>query len=150
MSPVLHLICGLPGAGKSTLSRRLEAETGAVRLTSDEWLLRLGADAYDETTRAAVDDLQWELAQQLLQRGLSVILEPGFWTREERDRFRRRATELGACAQLHFLDVPRDELVRRLIARNADLPPGSYHVDPKHIDDWIPLFERPDADELDA
>ncbi|WP_304169620.1 ATP-binding protein [Phenylobacterium aquaticum] len=150
MSPVLHLICGLPGAGKSTLARRLEAETGALRLTSDEWLLRLGADGYDETARAAVDDLQWDLAQQLLQRGLSVILEPGFWTRQERDRFRRRAEALGASSRLHFLDVSRDELIRRLIARNAALPPGSFRVDPKDIDAWTPLFERPDADELDA
>lgn len=144
----LHLVCGLPGSGKSTLARRLEADEGAVRLTSDEWLLALGADGYDETARAAVDALQWDLAQQLLGKGVSVILEPGFWTRAERMAFRARAAGLGAHSRLHFLDVSRDELVRRIEARNADLPPGSFRVEPSDIDAWIPLFEVPGEDEL--
>ena len=33
----LILTCGLPGAGKTTLARRLAVEHGAVRLTKDEW-----------------------------------------------------------------------------------------------------------------
>lgn len=33
---------GLPGAGKTTLARRLASERGAVRLTKDDWLVALG------------------------------------------------------------------------------------------------------------
>ena len=43
--PTLHLICGLPGSGKSTLAVRLEGEENAIRLTTDEWMSRLGAGA---------------------------------------------------------------------------------------------------------
>lgn len=39
----LLLTCGLPGAGKTSLARRLAAERGAVRLTKDDWLVALGA-----------------------------------------------------------------------------------------------------------
>ena len=33
----LHLMVGLPCAGKTTLARQLEQQHSALRLTSDEW-----------------------------------------------------------------------------------------------------------------
>jgi predicted kinase len=148
MSATLHLICGLPGSGKSTLARKLAAETGALRLSSDVWLKALEADGYDIVARARVEALQWALATDLLARGVSVILEAGFWTRAERDACRAGAAAAGASAVLHFCDAPAEELQRRLAARNADLPADSYRVDPGDLPDWVPLFERPGADEL--
>ena len=47
----LILICGLPGAGKTTLARRLETERHSVRLCPDEWLVSLGLNARDEAMR---------------------------------------------------------------------------------------------------
>ena len=41
----LFLICGLPGAGKTTLARQLEATHAALRLCPDEWIAPLLADA---------------------------------------------------------------------------------------------------------
>jgi predicted kinase len=144
----LHLICGLPGSGKSTLARRLEAEDGVFRLTSDEWLQALGADGYDIVARARVEALQWDLARRLLARGLDVALEAGFWTRAERETCRAGAAALGARTRLHYLEVPLEELKRRLIARNAAPPPGSYAVNPDDLEDWLPLFEAPTPEEL--
>jgi predicted kinase len=37
----IYLLCGFIGAGKSTFAKKLEAETGAVRVTKDEWSIRL-------------------------------------------------------------------------------------------------------------
>ena len=43
----LHLMVGLPCSGKTTLARKLEHERSALRLTPDEWQLRLfGQDAH--------------------------------------------------------------------------------------------------------
>jgi predicted kinase len=50
-APVLILICGLPGAGKTTLARRLEQELPAIRLSPDEWIADLGVDFYNEAFR---------------------------------------------------------------------------------------------------
>jgi len=147
--PLLHLICGLPGSGKSTLARKLEAETGALRLASDLWMKALGADGYDVTTRAAVEALQWSLTRSLLARGVSVILEAGFWTRAERDVCRVEGAAAGAVVRLYFLDVPLDELRRRLTARNAAPPDDSYRVDPADLAAWLPLFEPPGSDEME-
>lgn len=148
MSATLHLICGLPGSGKSTLARRLAEETGALRLSSDVWMKALEADGYDIAARARVEALQWDLARDLLARGVSVTLEAGFWTRTERDVCRAGAAAVGARAVVHFCDAPIEELMRRVAARNEALPTDSFRVRPEDIAEWSPLFERPDADEL--
>ena len=49
----VYLLCGFIGAGKTTFARKLDERTGAVRITKDEWLIRLiGHDptinGYDE------------------------------------------------------------------------------------------------------
>jgi predicted kinase len=90
----------------------------------------------------------WDLAARVLVLGLDVILEYGFWSRSEREEFRRRAAQLGARSELHFTHAPEDELLRRLARRNADLPLGTFRIDEKQMRKWIRLFEAPDADEL--
>jgi predicted kinase len=142
-------MCGLPGSGKTTVARRLEAEHNALRLSSDEWIARIVGTGYDKAKRAEIEAIQWEIAQRALGLGLSVILESGFWSRSERREFRARAAELGAGSKLIFLDVPVDELVDRVIRRNASLPPGSFHVEPADLKTWAGMFERPTPDELE-
>jgi predicted kinase len=143
----LHMICGLPGSGKSTLAKRLEIERGLVRLTPDEWILGLGGQVDDVETRSAVESLQWELAQRLLEVGVGVVLEAGFWSRSERDAVRARVTEIGGDVELHHVDVPLDELKDRLRRRNAD-PMTEFRVDPERVDEWALSFEPPTSEEL--
>jgi predicted kinase len=147
--PVLHLICGLPGSGKTTLARQLERDLSALRLAPDEWMGRIVGDGYDESKRAAVEAVQWEIAARALTLGIDVILENGFWSRAERNDFRSRAAVLGAVTRLHFLDVPRDELSRRLALRNAALPADTFRVTDAQLDLWSRQFEPPGADELE-
>ncbi|MGZ8614581.1 MAG: AAA family ATPase [Actinomycetota bacterium] len=143
----LHMLCGLPGSGKSTLAKRLEIDRGVVRLTPDEWILRLGDQIDDVEMRRAVEGLQWELAQRLLEAGVGVVLEAGFWSRSERDAVRRRVIELGADVQLHHLDVPLDELKDRLRRRNDDQT-TEFRVDLEQVDEWALSFEPPTSEEL--
>ena len=143
----LHLICGLPGSGKTTLARQLEDERAGIRLSPDEWMLSLAFAIDDEEARTRVEQLQWTLAQQMLASGSSVILENGFWTREERSSYRSIARELGAETRLHVLDVSIDELARRLAIRNSGLPVAA-RVDSGRLKAWSLSFERPDEDEL--
>ena len=80
--------------------------------------------------------------------GVSVILEAGFWTRAERDACRAGAATVGATVALHLCEAPVEELMARVAARNAALPDDSFRVTPEDIPGWVPLFERPGADEL--
>jgi predicted kinase len=59
-----------------------------------------------------------------------------------------RAAALGAHSNICFLDVPQEELSARLAARNADLPPGTFHVTQEQLDLWASWFKPPTLDEL--
>ena len=149
----LHLMVGLPCSGKTTLACRLEVERDALRLTPDEWQVRLfGQDVGEPEHNARhdlIEALLWDLAARALALGTNVILDFGFWSRMEREDFRARAKQLGAGSQVHFLDVPWVELLRRLEARNAALPPQVFHLPVKIFTPWLALFEPPTADELE-
>lgn len=144
----LFLLCGLPGSGKTTLAKQLERDQPALRLTPDEWIGSLLFDPYDESKREKVESLQWQVATQALHLGVNVILDWGFWSRQERDDFRSRAEKLGAQSKVIFLNVPRENLLARLETRNAALTKETFHVTQEQLSLWSNLFEPPTQDEL--
>jgi predicted kinase len=144
----LILTCGLPGAGKTTLATRLAADRGAVRLSKDEWLWALGSSPWDEPTREKVEQELWRLAQELLSFGVSVVLDFGLWARVERDEIRSVARCLRVGVELHFLDVPTEELWRRIQARNSEPPWDSHPICRADLDKWQRQFQAPDAAEM--
>ena len=140
-----------PALGKQRWRVLLEQKYSALRLTPDEWQVRLfGQDAADPQHNARhslIEALQWEVAERALALGTNVILDFGFWAREEREDFRSRAKQLGASSEVHFLDVPSDELLRRLAYRNAQ-PGLAFHIPEEMMRSWIEFFQKPDPDEL--
>jgi predicted kinase len=149
----LHLMVGLPCSGKTTLARTLEVTCSALRLTPDEWQLRLfGQDADDpahDARHQLIETMLWEVASQALVLGTNVILDFGFWAREERDDYRARATQLGASSEIHFLDVSGDELLRRLAHRNAQQLSTAFYIPEAMMHPWIAFFQKPTPDELE-
>jgi predicted kinase len=143
---------GLPCSGKTTLARQLEIERSALRLTPDEWQVWLfGQDVQTPEHNARHDLIEamlWEVAARVLMLGTSVILDFGFWSREEREDFRGRAQTLGASSEVHFLDVSEEELLRRLTARNAQLTDRVFHIPEEMMRSWVALFQPPASDEL--
>ena len=143
----LIVICGLPGSGKTTLAKELAPKVPAVRLCPDEWKHDLGIDYYDEPRRVQLEARLWRLGQELLTLGQSVILENGFWAREERDELRLAGRTLGATVELHYLGAPVEELWRRLELRNEEAPSGAAPIAREDLQKWALQFEAPDAAE---
>ncbi len=150
---------GLPGSGKTTLARKLEVEYAALRLTVDEWHVRLfgmdvddGSDDADfathNTRHGAIESLLWETASRVLMLGVDVILDFGFWTKRERDELRARAHELGVGFRIHFADASEELLLERIKARNSHLPSGTFHIPEARLQEWVHLFEAPSPEEL--
>ncbi|MGV9611697.1 bifunctional aminoglycoside phosphotransferase/ATP-binding protein [Nocardia xishanensis] len=98
----LALVGGLPGTGKSTVARRLAANTGATVLSTDRIRTELaariltgeggefGAGRYSPANKARVYDELLNRARTLLASGVSVILDASWVDTDER----RRAAEL--------------------------------------------------------
>jgi predicted kinase len=139
----LILVCGLPGAGKTTHACALETELRAVRFAPDEWMSALAIDIYDEPARAKIEQLQWSLCERLLAFGLTVIVEWGTWARSERDALRLRARELGAAVELHYLFAPEDVLWERIRKRGVENPPFKREA----LSRWLNQFEIPSREE---
>lgn len=149
----LHLMVGLPCSGKTMLAKKLERELSAIRLTPDEWHVSLfGQDAEEpehDARHSLLEALLWKVASRALALRSNVILDFGFWAREEREDYRSRANKLGVSSEVHFLDVSDNELMRRLAIRNSQDSQVSFHISEAAMKPWIAFFERPTPDELE-
>jgi predicted kinase len=141
----LYLVCGLPGAGKTTRAREVVASTNAVHLCPDEWVLGLGMSLVDYEFRIKLQACMLDHAGKLLRAGVSVIVEFGSWAREEREAIRQVAQRAGASTELHFVNASVDELVRRVRERggpDAELLASKVLLQESHG------FEHPGEDEI--
>ena len=148
----LHLMVGLPCSGKTTLAKRLEKELNALRLTPDEWHVRLFGQDLDhpehDFRHDTIEDLLWRVAAPVLAHGVDVILDFGFWKRIEREDYRARAVAIGVPTVIHYLDVPDEILFRRLDIRNDLGGAEVAHIPPELLREWMSHIQPPDAAEL--
>lgn len=148
----MYLLCGLPGSGKTTFARRLEAG-GATRLSIDELVFDrhgvYGVDydpaVYHELHDAARAELDNRLVELLADR-LSVVLDYGFWTKELRDRYKRLADDAGAAWELIFFPATADLLLERLERRKGAPGPNGVPIDEAMLADFLAQFEPPDGE----
>lgn len=151
----VHLIVGLPAAGKTTYSAQLEATSGGVHLSLDRWLITaFGRYALAESGHAehvrrvlAMRELQWSLASELLRRDIDVILDDGFFLRVHRLQTIELAQAQGATTTIHLLDTPMAVLRERLRRRNTALPSHNFEVTLGMLDEFLLLFEPPSSNE---
>ena len=156
---ILHLMVGLPGSGKTTEAIRLEKEYHAIRFTPDEWHLKLFGndfsgqwpDEVHDQRHSKVEQLMWETGKKMLALRVDVILDFGFWAREERDALRAEAEKLGVGFQIHYMACSEEELWRRLQLRNerAGKTPV-FRVSRENLSEWASIFQPPTQDELDG
>lgn len=156
--PLIHLVCGSTGAGKTTYSLKLAEQLDSVRFSIDEWMNTLFWQDSPQpiefawaTERVERCQLQiWSIAAQLGRRGLPAILDLGFTKRDSRAKFADLATEAGFGVRLHFVDVPADERWRRVSARNAgqDTRHLAFDITREMFEMIEGMWEAPDAVEI--
>ena len=152
---------GLPCSGKTTKAKKLEKKYNALLLTSDILHQKLFGntvkiDGYSKTDhekiKSAVEAIMREHTTKILSLGVDVILDFGFWSKDERDIYRQKAKELGADFKIHYIDVPVKKLYQRLNKINKKYPAkvtdGSCPLSKEELDKCISSFQPPSLEEL--
>ena len=139
--PLLVLVTGLPGTGKSTMADVAAAEVGAPVLAHD-WAMS-GLRPYPEL-QEALDamglrghrgvgwSILWALARSQLRRGQRVVLD-GVARAPDVAGCRTVAQEEGAPSFVVMTQCPDPELHRRRIEGRQRGIPGWYELDWDHV-----------------
>lgn len=147
--PTLHLTVGLPGVGKTTLARRLEQATGALRLTPDEWMAPLFGLRWADFggCRDVLEGRLIWVGHQVLRAGVSVVLDFGCWSPEERYALHSIAGLAGADFELHYLTLSEDERRQRADARQQESPEEVFELTVEDHEQFRAQFTPPTSDE---
>lgn len=143
--PLLVVMHGASGSGKSWLSGQLVPTLPAVRIRSDLERKRLaGINAKDLLAKAPQHVYSHEFnertyahllecARSALCGGLNVIIDAAFLKRHERLTFAKLAREVGATLSIVSCEADPQTLSDRIARRNADL------TDPSDADEKVML-----------
>ncbi|MFF2745987.1 AAA family ATPase [Kitasatospora sp. NPDC058048] len=148
------LMCGLPGAGKTTYAMEL-VQRGYVRLSIDEAVWRrlgqrdaglvLEADAFDKLKEEVRREQRHELVGLMLA-GRDVVVDYSFWSRAARDDYKALIASHGCCWELVYLKVDRTTLEHRLELRNGEEGANSVTVDEALFSRYLANFEEPNGE----
>jgi predicted kinase len=139
-NPMLHLICGLPGSGKTILAKSIAASTGSIRFSPDEWIKDIWVDKAESEGnqhRDQIEQLQWKMAKQMLQNSIGVIIEWGTWGRNEREKLRDEARAVGAKVKFYYLNVSREILKKRILSRNQKFDRHEFNIQENEIETFL-------------
>ena len=150
-----YLLCGRLCSGKTTYARQLARSRHAVLLSVDEIMLALfgtdAGEAHDALT-ARLQAYLFQKAAEILDSGIPVVLDWGFWTRRSREEARQFFQERRCDTEMTYLDPPEEVRQRWIADRNDAIAAGreaGYPVDEGLAEKMKALFEAPDFSELD-
>lgn len=155
MSKVI-LICGKICSGKSTYANKLRTEERAVLLSCDEITLALFDGNIGEKHDEMVERTQnyfFSKSVEIVETGINVILDWGFWMKEERDFARDFYQKRNIECEFHYIHISDEIWITRINKRNAAIlnhQASAYFVDEGLAAKFGALFEMPGKDEIDV
>lgn len=105
--PILYLMVGHPGAGKTTISQLIAERTGAVHLWADEERHKM----FDQPTHTESESIQLyeylnHRANELLRSGHSVVFDTNFNFASDRQKLQDIAKQNDAISKVVWMTTP--------------------------------------------
>ena len=148
--PTLFLTVGLPGTGKTTAARHLEAEHRALRLTKDEWMKALYGRENPSTASDVVEGRLIDIGLRALGLGVNVVIDFGLWSRDERSALRHAAAVAGGRVVISYFELAPAEQRKRLEQRLAESPHETWPTSEQELAKWASEIDVPTPAELDG
>ena len=151
----VYILCGKICSGKSTYSQKLRKSQKAVILSVDDITLTLLGQNGGDTLDVYVEKLEqyfFQKSVEIIETGINVILDWGFWTKAERDFAKEFYNCRGIGYEFHYISISDGEWYRRLDRRNNDVlekKSDAYYVDEGLAEKFKSIFEIPTKNEID-
>ncbi|WP_102262607.1 AAA family ATPase [Mesobacillus jeotgali] len=149
LTPLVIMMCGVAGSGKTTFSKQLEKE-GFVRLSIDEeiWAThgRYGLDFSIEKIeeyKVEAENKLRNLLIKLIRDNKPVVIDFSFWQRAKREQYKQLIEESGGKWKLIYLKVHPNELRERLKIRNKRFDANAFPVTEELLNSYLNGFEAP-------
>ena len=149
------LICGKICCGKSTYAEKLRKRYNAALLSVDEIMLSIFGQYVGEIHDEYCENLQnyfFDKSLELIEAGINVILDWGFWQKDEREYAKRFYKKQNIECEIHYIDVSDRVWEERIKKRNETTchrEKTDYYVDENLAKKFNAMFEPPAQDEID-
>ena len=120
--PIILMMIGIPGSGKSTVANQISEETGAVWLSADEIRVEINGDADSQDNPQLVFKTMKERMQAALASGKSVIYDATNCRRRYRRDFINDANKNNQQVAAIYMDVPTSVCIQRNEQRDRKVP----------------------------
>ena len=152
----VYLICGKICSGKTTYAKKLCKENNAILLSVDEIMLSLfdqccGPKLHQEYEKR-IKGYLFDKSLEILEKGSDVILDQGFWTKEERDATKEFYKSRSIECQLHYVEVSDENWAQQLNKRNEEIRNNevkAYLLSLERASEFASMFREPDNNEID-
>lgn len=156
---MIYIVGGLPGAGKTTYSKKLANEQRAAVFSTDVWMSDLfwmdqapGEDpqwALERTDR--VENRMIKTCIELDAIGVSAILDIGFVNLKWRQKTYNMLNKAGMPFEVHFLEVDRPTRWKRVQQRNREKSETyAFDVTEEMLDFMDSVYDPIEPNELDG
>lgn len=152
----VFLICGKICSGKSTYAEKVCKKNSTVLLSVDEISLALFGQASGDKHNDYIKRIKaylFDKSLELITSEINVVLDWGFWTKEERDYARRFYNNRNIKCEFHYIDISNEIWKTLIEKRNSEVlleKTNAYYVDDKLISIVSAVFEEPTKDEIDV
>ena len=151
------LICGKICSGKTYYSEQLKKQENAIVLSCDELSFDLSLNMIDNSNKhdeimEKVKKYLRKKAVEIVAHGTNVILESGFWGKEERQNVSQYFMKHNISYEWHYIDISDREWQINIKKRNQlvrENKENAYYLDEGLLEKLLSRSEKPSKDEID-